>query len=151
MIYIVDEDVRKNAALVAELRLRGFDVTTIRDADDGYRILEKVALATIELVIIDVMLSTAYDPTISRYSVKDSDWCHKTGLLLLEDLVISNPEVFPKRAVFFTHATSELLVASIGVVARKYGVKVLKKREFKTAFQFGEEIDAIIKSMNISG
>lgn len=143
MVYFIDEDYRKLKVLVTELKFRGLSSEVIRDADSAYHRLWNVSLEHIDLVIIDVMLS-AKASGASRYSREKTDDYHKTGLVLLDDLVLANPDVFPKKAVFLTNASSDALYAQVKASAKDYKIECLRKSSFETAFQFGAKITEIV-------
>jgi len=146
MIYFIDEDYRKLRALASELTaFHGFETKIIRDADSAFRELSDIKECDVDLVIIDVMLAVNANGESSRYSREDTDDFHKTGIVLLDDLVLVNPDVFPKKAVYFTHASSGDLVKAISGSANKHGIRVLKKKDYNTAYDFGNEIVGIIR------
>jgi hypothetical protein len=144
MIYFVDEDYRQLRALVSELLFRGLQAEIIQDADTAYAKLSAIDGATVDLVFIDVMLAASSDETRSRYSRAATDEFHRTGLLLLDDLAKSNPKVFPKKAIYLTHASNGKLIAAIDESARCHGIKMLKKRDFRTAHDFGIVVESIL-------
>jgi len=150
MIYFVDEDFRKLRALMSELVIRGYDVINIRDADAAYLELSNVNKEDVQLVIIDVMLAANSNQALSRYSRKETDDYHKTGLLLLDDLADSNPRVFPRRAVYLSHASSDALLRKVSSSVRKHNVRFLRKKDYDTAYEFGEQVDEIIKDISQS-
>jgi hypothetical protein len=49
------------------------------------------------------------DVQSDQFSAARTDDYGKTGLVLLEDLVVANPSVFPSRAVLMTNATDAIL------------------------------------------
>ncbi len=149
MIYFIDEDYRKLRALASELTtFHGFETKIIRDADSAFRELSDVNASDVDLVIIDVMLAVKADGKASRYSREDTDDFHQTGIALLDDLALVNPSVFPRKSVYFTHASSGDLVKAISTSANKHGIKMLKKKDYDTAYDFGKEIVAIIGKSN---
>jgi len=143
MIYFVDEDYRKLRSLSSELTFNGYQTEIIRDADTAYSQLCNVADNEVDLVIIDVMLAVKSNGS-SRYSREQTEEYHKTGICLLEDLVLTNPSVFPRKAIFLSHASSAELVAEIKAAESKYGVKYLRKADYDTAYHFGLEVVEII-------
>lgn len=147
MIYFVDEDYRKLRALVSELKFSDFEATIIRDADSAFSELSEVEPEDVDLVIIDVMLAAKADENNSKYPRDETDDYHKTGLLLLDDLSQVNPAVFPKKAVYLTHASNGELVSLILASAKKYGIKMLRKKDYDTAYDFGKHIVQIISEM----
>lgn len=147
MIYFIDEDFRKLRALVSELKFNDFEVKVIRDADTAYIELETVVMDEVDIVIIDVMLAAKVTKDSSKYSRKDTDDYHKTGLLLLEDLVKVNPCIFPKHAIYFTHASNPELIKLISTSAKNHGIKLLRKTDYNTANDFGEDIIKIIEDI----
>ncbi|HWD19121.1 MAG TPA: hypothetical protein VHB20_07565 [Verrucomicrobiae bacterium] len=147
MIYFVDEDVAQLRPFRAELIYRGYNVKILTDADLAFATLSGAQPEAIQLAIIDVMLATATDELVSRYSRSDTNNFHQTGLILLEDLVKSNAAVFPKHAVFLTHATNDALFARIKMVADKHNMPLLRKRDFESALAFGDKIQAILDTL----
>ena len=145
MIYFIDEDYRKLRALASELKtFHGFETKIIRDADSAYRELCDVKESDVDLVIIDVMLAVKADGESSRYSREETDDFHQTGIVLLDDLALVNPGVFPRKSVYFTHASSSDLVKEITASAKKHNIRMLKKKDYDTAYDFGIEIVGII-------
>ncbi len=147
MIYFIDEDFRKLRALVSELKFNDFEVKVIRDADTAYTELETVTIEEVDIVIIDVMLAAKVTKITSKYSREKTDDYHKTGLLLLEDLVAVNQSVFPKSAIYFTHASNPELIKLISASAKKHGIKLLRKTDYDTAYEFGKDIVKIISEI----
>jgi DNA-binding NarL/FixJ family response regulator len=145
MIYFIDEDYRKLRALVSELDIEGYDTKVIRDADNAFVELSGLSGEDVDLVIIDVML--AAKESCSKYTREETDDYHQTGLLLLDDLVQVNPRVFPKYAVYLTHATSADLVKVIITSAKKYGIKVLRKGNYDTGYDFAKDVKNIMKEL----
>lgn len=149
MIYFIDEDYRKLRALASELTtFHGFKTKIIRDADSAFRELSDAHASDVELVIIDVMLAAKADGATSRYSREATDDYHQTGIVLLDDLVMVNPSVFPTKSVYFTHASSGDLVKAISASASKHGIRILKKKDYDTAYDFGNDIVDIINKLN---
>ena len=149
MIYFVDEDHRKLRALVTELEFFGYDAEIIKDADSAFTALSGVSPDDIDIVIIDVMLAVRVNGSNSRYTRERTDDYHQTGLMLLDDLAISNAEVFPNKALFFTHASNNELLSLVQKKSEEHGTIYLRKRDFNTAFEFAIKVDAIIKERRI--
>ncbi len=147
MIYFIDEDYRKLRALVSELKFNNFNAKVIRDADTAYSELAEVKPDEVDIVIIDVMLAAKANADESRYPREKTDDYHKTGLLLLDDLVRINPAVFPKYAIYLTHASNNELVKLISASAKKHSINLLRKKDYDTAFDFGEDIVEIISKI----
>ena len=145
MIYFVDEDHRKLRALVTELNFFGYKSKVINDADTAFDELSIVTSNEVDIVIIDVMLAVKINGDKSRYSRDRTDDYHKTGLLLIDDLAISNSAVFPTKAIFFTHASSQSLLAQVDEKAKKHKTLYLRKKDFNTALEFATRVDEIIK------
>lgn len=144
MIYFVDEDYRKLRALVSELKFNGYEAKIIRDADTAFVELSEVTLEAVDLVLIDVMLAANADEKNSKYPRDKTDDYHKTGLLLLDDLVHINPTVFPKKASYLTHASNNELISLITISAKNHDIKMLRKKDYDTAYDFGQNIVKII-------
>lgn len=147
MIYFVDEDYRKLRALVSELKFNGYEAKIIRDADTAFIELSEVTPDVVDLVLIDVMLAAKPDENNSKYPRDKTDDYHKTGLLLLEDLVHVNPDVFPKKAAYLTHASNKELISLITISVKKHDIKMLRKKDYDTAYDFGETIVEIIGNL----
>lgn len=146
MIYFVDEDVSQVRPFATELILRGYEVESIRDADEAFRRLSR--LTECNLVIIDVMLAVDISAETSRYTRENTIEFTRTGLRLLEDLVVENGALFPRRAILFSMATSREIVAEIERVSGRLGVPFLRKSEFGTPHAFGERIVAFLKKLS---
>lgn len=144
MIYFVDEDYRQLRALVSELGFRDLQSEVIQDADTAYTRLSAIDPAAVDLVFIDVMLAASTDESRTRYPRAATDEFHRTGLLLLDDLVKSNPKVFPRKAIYLTHASNGTLIAAIDESARRHGIRMLKKRDFQTAHDFGNTVETLL-------
>ena len=147
MIYFVDEDHRKLRALISELKFSGYESKVIKDANSAYEELSIVPINDVDIVILDVMLAANLEVNENRYSRERTDDFHKTGLLLLDDLVKANPSVFPKKAIFFTHASSQTLLAHIRSNVEKHNTLYLRKKDFNTALEFSSKVVEIIESM----
>lgn|ERR1700690_1302493 len=147
MIYFIDEDIAQLRPFRAELTFRGYEVTTLPDADSAFSVLVKANPESLQLAIIDVMLAANPDERASRYQRSNTNNFHKTGLLLLEDLIHFNPTTFPKHAAFLTHATNNDLIAEIDSVVHKHHIPFLRKRDFESALAFGERIETILKEI----
>lgn len=145
MIYFVDEDHRKLRPLVSELTFMGFRAQIIKDADAAYSSLSTINDSQVELVIIDVMLSAKGNGEKSkRFSRERTEDYHQTGLVLLDDLVIVNPDVFPKKAIFMTHASSSSLIAHIEAATKKHNIEFLRKTNFDTALEFTDKVIEVL-------
>lgn len=143
MIYMIDEDVIQLRPFALELKIRGYEVVQIDNADEGYRALSEAK--NIELVLVDIMLTTE-DKDVSRYSRESTRDFLNTGLLLLQDLIYVNPTFFPSRAVIFSMSSQEWLVSEIKEISDKHKIPYLRKSEYPSPFKFGNVIDGIIKS-----
>jgi len=144
MIYFVDEDYRKLRALVSELKFNDYEAKIIRDADTAFVELSEVTPEAVDIVLIDVMLAAKADEKNSKYPRDKTDDYHKTGILLLDDLVHVNPTVFPKKSAYLTHASNNELISLITVSAKKHDIKMLRKKDYDTAYDFGKNIVRII-------
>ena len=151
MIFIVDEDIAQLRSFKTELEVRGYTVKPIRNADEAFDILVSFETDDVDLVLIDVMLAAGCDESTSRYNRENSDNFMKTGLLLLNDLILQNPDVFPAKAIIFTNSTNEALLGAIGKVCEEHGVLIMKKKDFETAYEFGNTIEGILNSKQPSG
>lgn len=145
MIYLIDEDLRKLRSLVFELRILGYDVEQISNADEGFNRLCDIEPSAVDLVIVDVMLSAHHERLKSRYTIEATESFQKTGLVLVKDLVNRNPSVFPSFAVFLTHAADRQLVDEVNRTAREYNMNVLRKRDFNTSWDLARHFDGYIK------
>jgi ActR/RegA family two-component response regulator len=145
MIYLIDEDFIELRSFVLELKLRGFEVQQLLDADEAYVRLKEES--NIELAIIDVMLSTA-ESSSSRYDRIQTNNFVTTGLSLLKDLSSDNPLCFPKKAVLFSHASIPTLVQKIQKVSDDCKIQYLDKNDYDNPYDFANEIEEIIKKVN---
>lgn len=143
MIYFVDEDYGKYESWIAELELRGFEVTPLRTADEALEVLWEVPAEDVELVIIDVMLAVdnGADPRFSRALTDDN---LESGLRLLEYLAAQNKQVFPRRAVLLTNTINDSTLTAARKVSVEYRVALWDKREIMSPLSFGDKVkDAI--------
>jgi hypothetical protein len=151
MIYIVDEDVAQLRPEESELKLRGYEVTFLRNADLAFDVLVSCENCHVDLVLIDVMLATNEDAAMSRYSREKTDNFLRTGLLLLADLVDQNKTVFPTKAVLFTCSAGKALLAAVKQASDQYRIPLLRKRDFNTAFEFADRVEDILRKVNGKG
>lgn len=143
VIYFVDEDVIQLDPFRIELQILGFEVDIIQDADEAYSILS-MAADDLQLAVIDVMLATGIERTASKFTRSTTRDFLETGLRLLDELVVANPKLFPKRAVFFSTATDPSLVKAIQKSASEYGVEYLDKNKYLSAYDFAKRIKGLI-------
>ncbi len=142
MIYIVDEDVYQLRPYAIELEIRGYDVKQLNNADCAYRTLSQAS--DIDLVLLDIMLSTE-DSNTSKYTREATRDFIKTGLLLLNDLVLSNPRYFPRCLAVFSMGTQEWLVREIIEETEKHSIPYLRKREYPSPYAFGNKVEELLK------
>jgi DNA-binding response OmpR family regulator len=141
MIYIVDEDVIQLRPYAIELEIRGYNVKQLNNADCAYRILSQAK--DIEFVLLDIMLATE-DSNTSRYKREETRDFIKTGLLLLEDLNLANPEYFPSHVAVFSMGSQEWLVKEIIKSTINNNIPYLRKREFPSPYLFGDKIEELL-------
>ena len=147
MIVIVDEDVKQMDPLKRELQIREFEVELIDDAEDAYSRLAGTG-DELDLAIIDIMLRGPGQATSERFTRARTEDFIKTGLYLLEDLIAVNSENFPSKAVLFSTALDEKLVAAIERAAKEYPVEYLPKMDYRSALRLGEKIAGIVARGN---
>ncbi|MCP4695720.1 MAG: response regulator [Gammaproteobacteria bacterium] len=141
MIYIVDEDVRQMRPYSTELKIRGFEVEILRNADEGWMRLKTAK--DIDLAIFDVMIGTG-ETKESKFNRKSTHNFSQTGLRLLEDLCKARMGIFPERAVIFSMASDRKLVSEINRVSKEKNIPYLKKRDYSNAFLFGEWVEKAV-------
>lgn len=149
MIYFVDEDIHEIELYAIELDNRGYQTVILRNADEAFATIPKAK--NIELIILDVMLATSGGKT-SRYTSFQTDSFVTTGLFLLEELVDQHSSNkclgIPEKVVLFSAASMVWVVEKINNAKEKHGIHYLDKKEYDDAFQFGEDIEKILKKVN---
>jgi hypothetical protein len=145
MIYFVEEDTAQNNAFFLELECRGHQVSIIANADKAFQELSGIRDSDADLVILDVMLAVESEGH-TRFERKATSNYIETGLVLLDDLIMCNPAVFPQKAVFFTNASSIGLVKKIESKAKQHGISLFRKADFDNPFDFADKIEGIIRS-----
>lgn len=148
MIYFVDEDVGQLRPWAIELRMRGFGVEMLRNADVAWERL--LNTTDVELVLIDIMLA-AQENDQSRYSRAATDNYLETGLVFLDELVQQRPQYFPARAAILTMTGLPRLLQKAQLACQKYNIPLLRKFEFATPLEFGDEIEGILDSKGLRG
>jgi hypothetical protein len=143
VIYFVDEDLSAFGAWTAELKLREFAVECLWNANEAFARLCDADPADVELVIIDVMLAVE-DVDDERYSSERTYEYHETGLCLLNDLVVQNPEVFPQRAVLLTNTVSDRIFKEAKKTSTKHKVPLWKKASINSPVDFGDRVEGQI-------
>ena len=78
MILLIDDDKRQMASYVAELRLRGFEVTHETYVDQALRFLEE-GLPEVELLILDVIM-----PSGESFRDQPTEHGLRTGVYIYE-------------------------------------------------------------------
>jgi len=137
--YFVDEDARAFSAWMTELEMRGFDTKVLWNADEAFAHLERVTVADVDLVVVDVMLAVS-ESTQTRFTPERTDGYLETGLRLLEDLSVANPSVFPMCAVFLTNTASQSTLAETLRVGKVLNVPVWSKAQFVSPVEFGDSV-----------
>lgn len=150
MIYFVDEDYPAFESWMAELRFRDFEVKPIRSADVAFSRLWNASRDEIDLTIIDVMLAVE-DADHPQFSAERSNNYHITGLLLLDDLVAQNPNVFPSRAVLLTNTISDSIAREAVKSANRYDVPLWDKRKIASPVHFGDMVQGLLGSEQAEG
>jgi len=148
MIYFVDEDLIQLEAFKVELKILGYKVDSLSDADQAYHVLSKCSSNELDIAIIDVMLAADIDATKSKYNRSRTDDYLQTGLRLLDDLCKINPNVFPKKAMLFSMASDTALLSDITATSEKYNVPFLDKNKYSDALEFGEIINDHIQHIS---
>lgn len=142
MIYFVDEEAFQMSPFATELRLRGYKVKFLKDADIALRVLENAE--DIELVIIDVMLAPDQEAE-SKFSRNETEDFLQTGLLLLRYLIEFRGQEFGKKCLFFSMANQPNLVAEIKKVARMYSIPYCAKKDYSKPWVFADVVEGLIK------
>lgn len=145
MIYIVDEDVIQLRPYAMELKILGYEVKQIDNADAAFDILCQAS--DVELVLVDIMLATG-DSKTSRYDRESTDDFLKTGLLLLDDLYKHNQTLFPSKLAIFSMGSQNWLVTKIKEASSKYKIPYLRKRDYPSPYQFGQKIHDLLNNKN---
>lgn len=149
MIYFVDEDIHEIELYSIEMDNRGYQTVILKNADEAFEIIPKAK--NIELIILDVMLATS-DGKTSRYTSYQTDSFVTTGLSLLEELVEQNKNIkclgIPEKVVLFSAASMVWVVEKINQAKERHEIHYLDKKDYEDAFQFGEDIEKILKKVN---
>jgi hypothetical protein len=141
LIYFIDEDHAAYGAWIAELRLRGYSVRLISNADEAFRQL--VEVESVEVVVIDIMLAVE-DVRTTQFTVERTDDFLETGLRLLEDLTAANPLVFPRRAVLLTNTLNEATFSEARRISKKLEVPLWQKSAIFSPVEFGDRVERFL-------
>ena len=147
MIYFIDEEINQVSPYADELRLLGYSVKQIGNADDGLNAI--LAATDVELVIVDVMMSTQ-SKELSVFLASNTQNFLSTGIELLEKVATSKEQgmrldFFPSKTVVFSMANQQPLVDKITLFCNNHKVSFLKKKEFPDPYDFGIAINNILK------
>ncbi|MBT5534079.1 hypothetical protein HOK31_13520, partial [Candidatus Poribacteria bacterium] len=102
----------------------------------------------VALALIDVMLGARAGEGDGPFTLENTHNFTRTGIRLLELLRARRPGTFPERAVFFSMAASEELVAAITDVSDRQGVPYLRKDAYDTPYQFCLHIAEILHDLD---
>ncbi len=140
-VYFVDEDKGYTKPFRSELFAEGYEVKPFTYADDA---LSHISGAhDVELVIIDVMLGVRSSRSGTFKDARTNDGSI-AGLVLLEELALHRPDIFPQRAVLFTHSTLFDVLSATEALAKKMNIEWYKKSRFSEPYSFGTEIRRVI-------
>lgn len=138
MIFFIDEDRLQLEAFVIEIKIRGYEVTFIQDADTAFEILSKVDASGVEAVIVDIMLATRRK-TETRFDPYVTADFMKTGVALIEEVIKSNALLKSKIAIF-TGATTDDILSRVREVGNSQKIPVYRKKDFISPKKFFDEI-----------
>jgi CheY-like chemotaxis protein len=138
MIVVVDDEAYLGTPYWRELADCGYKLQFFETADAAYNALKSVAPADVHLVLVDLHLPCEPD---GRFAA-DSDYTYfEIGLLLLNELIDTNPVMFPSRSVLWTAAPSG---SDACVAAHLAGIRVLYKREVLNSRKFAETVRSLV-------
>lgn len=146
-IYFVDEDFGPTAAMRAIVEQRGHKVEAIVWVEDAETILTTVK--DIDLVLIDVMMAQRGGD--DRYSAHRTNTGLETGLKLLEILSDKRSEVFPGRAVLWTHAQNTEVIKRATNMADELGIEFMRKGKFRSVKDFADAVEGCLAAVQASG
>jgi len=150
VIHFIDEDWPAWLSWTGELEVRGWQVNKIWCADDAYNQLTSSEAPAIDLVIIDVMLAVK-DYEGDQFTDTRTAHYLQTGLVLLEDLVATNPTPYPGRAVFLSNMMGEETRRATERTCRLYEVDLWRKSQFESPVMFADHVEAHIQKLNAKG
>jgi len=137
MIFFIDEDSAAFRAWTSEMRMRKLEVECLWNANQAFRKLCEISPDEVELVIIDVMLAVE-DVEDEQFSFERTYEYRETGLCLLDDLVVQNPEVFPRRAVLLTNTINEKTFREAKKTSKRHDVPLWEKSRISSPVKFGD-------------
>lgn len=121
------------SAYPVALSIKGYRVRTLPDATRALAVLQEAA--TIDMVIIDVMLARGLDPG-QYFNPELTARGLQTGLRLLELLSERRPDKFPGRVVLLSAATDAQLVEAIISVSKQLSIPYWRKEDFRVTRDF---------------
>ncbi len=143
MIYYIDEEYIRNRSKIRFLKMHGYDVTHISNADEAWRVIYPVSSDDIDLIIVDVMLAAG-----NRYDRKQTKDFLITGITLIKDLLDQRKDIDPKKILLFSAATRDDIIKFIHELANDKKVHYKSKSDFNTLFDFLNYINSICKPIS---
>lgn len=137
MIYFVDDDVNQMRPFRDELEEQGYQITTLRNADEALKCLEQAN--DIDLVITDVMIGTAPSED-SCFSREETEDFLITGLVLIDKLMKNHAKKLNQNIMIFSMAHQGLVVEKIDDTARKYDIQYLRKSDYADPYEFCKKL-----------
>ncbi len=117
--------------------MRKLAVECLWNANQAFRKLCEIGPDEVELVIIDVMLAVE-DVDDEQFSFERTYEYRETGLCLLDDLAVQNPEVFPRRAVLLTNTINEKTFREAKKTSKRHDVPLWEKSRISSPVKFGD-------------
>ena len=136
MIYYVDEEYNRNRSKIRFLKMNGFEVAHLSNADVAWRVLYPAQ--DIQLIILDVMLAAG-----GRYTRKETHDFLTTGLALATDLLEQRHDIKSEQILLFSAATRKDILAYIATLAKEREVLYKAKTDFDTLFDFLKYIQEV--------
>jgi len=149
-VFLVDDEISKYRAWLAEMELAGLVVETMWGADAAFERLWDIDREEVALVLIDVMLAVE-DLGNTRFTEERTRSYLETGLRLLDDLVKQNPAVFPLRAVMISSSTVHATVANVRATCRRYAIPFWDKARIVSPLDLLDRIDDRLRELGDEG
>jgi len=138
VIYFIDENLGEAEAWAIDLRMNGFEIVHIRNADQAYSQLVKAN--NYELVIIDVMLAADDNDRSPRYTRDRTDDYLLTGIVFVDDLAQACGHELVNRCVFLSQTGEDRLIKEIEQAARRHDIPFWRKFEFSDPSEFTAKV-----------
>lgn len=137
MIYFVDDDVNQMRPFRDELEEQGYQITTLRNADEALKCLEQAN--DIELVITDVMIGTAPSED-SRFTSEETENFLITGLILIDKLMKNHATQLKNHLIIFSMGHQSFVVEKIEEIVKKYNIQYLRKSDYADPYEFCKKL-----------